>query len=84
VIAQRVPAAVHGRAFSAYNAARNAAETAALAAAGLLVAGLGARNALVVAGLGPMIAAAAGLVALAAQNAQRRLPARLEPLANDA
>jgi hypothetical protein len=31
-----------------------------------------------------MIAAAAGLVALAAQNAQRRLPARLEPLANDA
>jgi hypothetical protein len=84
VIAQRVPEHVHGRAFAAYNAARNAAETGALAAAGLLVAGLGARNALVVAGLGPVIAAAAGLAVLAAQNRERRLPARLEPLANDA
>lgn len=84
VIAERVPGHLHGRAFAAYNAARNAAETGALAAAGLLVAGLGARNALVAAGLGPVIAAAGGLTALAVQHRERRLPARLEPLAHDA
>ena len=84
VIADRVPRRMHGRAFAAYNAARNAAEFGALAAAGLLVAGLGPRNALVVAGLGPMIAACAGLAALRPQHRERRLAARLEPLANDA
>jgi MFS family permease len=64
VIAQRVPRDRHGRAFAAYNAARNAAELSALAAGGLLVAALGARGALVVAGLGPVLAAVAGLAAL--------------------
>jgi hypothetical protein len=83
VIADRVAPALHGRAFAAYNAARNAAEVGALAGGGLLVAGLGARNALIVAGLGPVIAAAGGLAALA-QHGERRLPARLEPRPHDA
>ena len=64
LIQRRVPEHVHGRAFAAYNAARNTAEVVALAAGGLLVAALGARSALVLAGLGPVLAAAAGLVAL--------------------
>ena len=83
VIAQRVPRARHGRAFAAYNAARNAAEVGALAAGGLLVTALGARGALVIAGLGPVVAAVLGLAALR-QRRERRLPARLEPLANHA
>jgi MFS family permease len=78
VIAARVPSAVHGRAFAAYNAARNAAELGAIGASGLLVAALGARSALAVAGLGPVIAGLLGLAALRAsgqwaQYAQRRL-----------
>jgi MFS family permease len=63
-IAVRVPGAVHGRAFAAYNAARNTAELGAVGAGGLLVGGLGPRAALVLAGAGPLVAAAAGLVAL--------------------
>ena len=43
----RVPAAVHGRAFAAYNAARSAAELCALGAGGVLVGALGPRAALV-------------------------------------
>ena len=70
LIQERVPAGVHGRAFAAWNAARNAAEVAALAAGGLLVAGIGARTALLIAGLGPVLAAAAGLTVL------HRTPAR--------
>ena len=53
VIAQRVPRARHGRAFAAYNAARNAAEVGALGAGGLLVTALGARGALVIAASAP-------------------------------
>jgi hypothetical protein len=83
-IADRVPRHAHGRAFAAYNAARNAAETGALAAGGLLVAGLGPRTALLVAGLGPVIAAAGGLLALAAEHRERGFASRLQPLANDA
>ena len=64
VIAQRVASAAHGRAFAAYNAARNAAELGALGAGGALVGALGARNALVLAGLGPVIAALIGLAAV--------------------
>ena len=64
LIVDRVPAAVHGRAFAAYNAARSTAELGALAAGGALVGALGPRAALVVAGLGPIMAAAAGLTAL--------------------
>jgi hypothetical protein len=55
----------------------------------VLVAVLGARSALAVAGFGPVIAGLLGLAALRAsgqraQHAQRRLAPRLEPVANDA
>ena len=60
----RVPEAVHGRAFAAYNAARNTAELGAVGAGGVLVSALGPRAALLLAGLGPILAAAAGLTAL--------------------
>jgi hypothetical protein len=80
LLQERVPAGVHGRAFAAWNAARNAAEVAALAAGGLLVAGIGARTALLLAGLGPVLAAAAGLIALHRSRARDwALPAS-EPL----
>jgi MFS family permease len=64
VILRRVPSRVHGRAFAAYSAARNAAELVALAAGGLLVAEIGPRAALLIAGLGPVVLAAAGLAVL--------------------
>ena len=70
LIQRRVPDRLHGRAFAAYNAARNTAEVAALGAGGVLVAALGPRAALVLAGAGSMLAAAAGLTAL------RRAPRR--------
>ena len=76
VIAQRVASAAHGRAFAAYNAARNAAELGALGAGGLLVGALGARNALVLAGLGPVVAALLGLAALRGERLERRAQAR--------
>ncbi len=65
----RVPEAVHGRAFAAYNAARNAAELGAVGAGGVLVSALGPRAALLLAGLGPIVAAVAGLSALRERNA---------------
>jgi hypothetical protein len=74
LISARVPGAVHGRAFAAYNAARNAAELGAVGAGGLLVSAVGPRAALLVAGLGPVLAAAAGLVGL--RRPQRRLGER--------
>jgi MFS family permease len=61
LIQQRVPGRLHGRAFAAYNAARNAAELVALAAGALVVATLGPRPALLIAGLGPIALAVAGL-----------------------
>jgi MFS family permease len=64
VIQQRVPDRLHGRAFAAYNAARNAAELVALAAGGVLVAAIGPRPALLIAGLGPVVLAAVGLAVL--------------------
>jgi Na+/melibiose symporter-like transporter len=64
LIAVRVPEAVHGRAFAAYNAARSTAELGAVGAGGVLVSGLGPRAALTIAGLGPILAALAGLTAL--------------------
>ena len=50
LIQQRVPAEAHGRAFAAYNAARNTAELGALAAGGVIVGVLGAQPALFIAG----------------------------------
>ena len=53
LIHERVPEALRGRAFAAYNGARNGAELGALALGGLVVGAFGARPALLVAGLGP-------------------------------
>jgi hypothetical protein len=64
LISVRVPEAIHGRAFAAYNAARNTAELGAVGAGGVLVGALGPRAALLLAGLGPILVAAAGLAAL--------------------
>lgn len=63
LIGERVPAELHGRAFAAYNGLRNGAELVALACGGLLVAAVGARATLAVAGAIPVLAALAGLVA---------------------
>jgi Na+/melibiose symporter-like transporter len=60
-IHQHVTDAVRGRAFAAYNAARNAAELGALGAGGVLVGLVGARAALAIAGLVPL---AIGVLAL--------------------
>lgn len=61
LIHERVPESLRGRAFAAYNAARNAAELGALGAAGVLVGLLGARTALLLSGAIP---AAIGVAAL--------------------
>jgi len=64
LIQQRVAQEAHGRAFAAYNAARNTAELGALAAGGVLVAAIGAQPALLLAGLGPVVAGLIGLAVL--------------------
>jgi Na+/melibiose symporter-like transporter len=61
LIQERVASAAHGRAFAAYNAARNTAELGALALGGLALTLLGAQTALLLAGLGPVAAGLAGL-----------------------
>jgi MFS family permease len=61
LIHERAPEALRGRAFAAYNGARNGAELAALALGGVVVAAAGARPALLIAGLGP---AAIGMACL--------------------
>ncbi len=61
LIHERVPEALRGRAFAAYNGARNGAELAALALGGLVVGAFGARAGLLASGLGP---AAIGLICL--------------------
>jgi sugar phosphate permease len=53
LIHERAPEALRGRAFAAYNGARNGAELGALVLGGLVVGALGARTALLLAGLGP-------------------------------
>jgi MFS family permease len=55
LIHERVPESLRGRAFAAYNGARNGAELGALALGALLVAAIGARGSLLVAGLGPAL-----------------------------
>jgi MFS family permease len=64
LIHERVPEALRGRAFAAYNGARNGAELGALALGGLAVGVLGARAALLAAGLGPALIGLAGLLLL--------------------
>jgi hypothetical protein len=77
LIQQRVPAEAHGRAFAAYGAARNTAELGALAAGGATVGLLGPQPAMLIAGLGPVVAAAIGLTLLG----MRRGPGRAAALA---
>jgi Na+/melibiose symporter-like transporter len=63
LIHERVPERLHGRAYAAYNAARNGAELVALAGGGLLVTTIGARWTLLLAGGLPVLAATAALAA---------------------
>jgi hypothetical protein len=62
LIQERIARELHGRAFAAYGAARNTAELGALGLGGIMVAALGAQPALLIAGLGPVVA---GLAAIA-------------------
>jgi MFS family permease len=78
LIHERVPAHLRGRAYAAYNGVRNAAELAALTGGGLLVAAIGPRATLLLAGLLPVLA---GLTALSWHR--RRVAVRL-PLAPEA
>jgi Na+/melibiose symporter-like transporter len=64
VIQERTPERLHGRVFAAYNGLRNTAELGALGAGGALVAAIGAQEALILAGLGPVVAGLAGLALL--------------------
>jgi MFS family permease len=72
LIHERVPSNLHGRAYAAYNALRNGAELVALVGGGLLVAALGARWTLFLAGAIPM---AAALVALLVSRGRLSEPA---------
>ena len=71
LIQRRVAAASHGSAWAAYNAGRNTAELVALGGGGLLIAAVGARVALLVAGIVPVVIALAALqrVAVAQRSA---------------
>ena len=64
LIHERAPEALRGRAFAAYNGARNGAELGALVLGGIAVGALGARTALLLAGLGPAAIGAACLLLL--------------------
>jgi MFS family permease len=77
LIQEQVPSRLHGRAFAAYNGLRNGAELIALAAGGVLVAAIGARTTLALAGAIPLLAALAGLAVYRA-----RLPAGEAPTAS--
>ncbi|MQA73091.1 MAG: MFS transporter [Solirubrobacterales bacterium] len=61
LIQERVPERLHGRAFAAYNGVRNGAELFAIAAGGVLVAAIGARTTLAIAGAMPVLTALVGL-----------------------
>jgi predicted MFS family arabinose efflux permease len=68
LIHQRVPPESHGRAFAAYNGLRNTAELVALAGGGLLVATVGGRGTLWIAGGASALAALVGVVALSRRS----------------
>jgi hypothetical protein len=79
LIHERVPEALRGRAFAAYNAARNAAELGALAAGGVLVGAIGAREALLLSGAVPLAIGVAALLSAALGR-----PAALHPAPSEA
>lgn len=64
LIHERAPEAMRGRVFAAYNGARNGAELGALVLGGVVVGALGARVALLAAGLGPAAIGTACLLLL--------------------
>jgi hypothetical protein len=74
-----VPGRLHGRAFAAYNGLRNGAELFALAAGGVLVATIGARATLALAGAIPVVAALVGLVLFARLGPGPTPSAEVEP-----
>jgi Na+/melibiose symporter-like transporter len=71
LIHAHVPDALRGRAFAAYNAARNGAELFALGTAGVLIGALGAQTALFFAGLVPLLVGAGSLIVLAPRRGLR-------------
>ena len=74
LIHERAPEALRGRVFAAYNGARNGAELGALVLGGILVGALGARTALLLAGVGP---AAIGAICLVLLLHRRRAEAAI-------
>jgi MFS family permease len=76
LIHERTPESLRGRAFAAYNGARNAAELGALMLGSIVVGAVGARAALLVAGFGP---AAIGAACLLLLLTRRRDAAALTP-----
>jgi hypothetical protein len=76
LIQERVPDRLHGRAFAAYNGLRNGAELIALAAGGFLVAAIGARATLAVAGAVPLLAALVGLLVYQGNREAAQTPVR--------
>ena len=78
LIHERVPDALRGRAFAAYNGARNGAELGALALGGIAVAAFGARTALLIAGVGPALIGLFCLFLLTTTLERRVIHARVE------
>jgi MFS family permease len=79
LIHERVPEPLRGRAFAAYNGARNGAELGALALGGIVVAAFGARPALLLAGAGPALIGLLCLFLLTTTAPERRvIHARVE------
>jgi MFS family permease len=78
LIHERVPDALRGRAFAAYNGARNGAELGALALGGLVVGTFGARPALLVAGIGPALIGLFCLFLLTTTLERRVIHARVQ------
>jgi len=74
LIHERVPAAAMGRAFAAYDGARNAAELTALAAAGLVVSVLGSEVALLLAGGVPLAIGLLALIVVGRRTAPQAAP----------
>jgi MFS family permease len=70
----RVPERVHGRAFAAYNGLRNSAELVAIGGGGILVAAIGARWTLALAGFVPALAGVAGLALAGRRLAAAQVP----------
>jgi hypothetical protein len=79
LIQERVPNRLHGRAFAAYNGLRNGAELFALAGGGVLVATIGGRGTLALAGAIPVAAALVGLALFARLDEEPAGPAEVEP-----